>query len=529
MRLLAAAAAAAVVLLSCVGLPFELLAEPSAPIETPVPRQTRALATEAPPSATATPLATLSVTPAARFGRLQDHEAAMLPQFQADVAALSAATSYRIEAEVDFDGSSERATIDGVARIRYQHQGTEPLREIPLMLWPNDEQYRAEMSVGPAAIDGQLTRGAPELSGQAVRYQLPESVSPGDSVDLSVPFSLSAGGPIGEGAPARFGISQGVFFAPTFYPLVPPFLDGEWRVEDAPYGGDTTNSLVAAYWVRLEVPRELELAATGVEISRSETAADRLAVEYVSGPVRDFAFALGPLAREARRAGEVEIRLWYLPQHREDVDLVLDAAAFQLELLGELVGPYPYSELDIVDLPGAFGGIEYPALVTIGTLGGPWIVEPVVHEVAHQWFYGLIGDDQVNEPWMDEAFATYATALYLENANGRGRATGYLSDHRAVVREHPQGSRPIGEPVASYPGGQYRVLVYLKGALFYQELRQQLGDEVFFDFLQSFHQRYRYGFATAADFQSAAESSCRCQLDDLFDLWVYQGGPLAAP
>jgi aminopeptidase N len=76
---------------------------------------------------------------------------------------------------------------------------------------------------------------------------------------------------------------------------------------------------------------------------------------------------------------------------------------------------------------------------------------------------------------------------------------------------------------------EYGVYVYLKGALFFEALRNRLGEERFRTFLQSYFAQHRYGFATAASFQSTAEATCSCDLEDLFDLWVYQGGELPLP
>jgi aminopeptidase N len=247
----------------------------------------------------------------------------------------------------------------------------------------------------------------------------------------------------------------------------------------------------------------------------------------VSGPVRDFAFAIGPLISETREVDGVQVRGWALAQHLPDLTRMVNAAAAQVELLTEKVGPYPYVELDLVDLPGAYGGIEYPGLVTIGTLGGTNLIHPTVHEVGHQWFYGLIGDDQLREPWLDEGAATYTQVLYLEETEGSGSATGLLSDFREQLRGHPNPELPIGRSVAGYPTQrEYALFVYLKGALFFDALRAELGDEVFFAFLREYFQTFRYSIASAIDFQTTAEATCSCDLQALFDLWVYQGGEL---
>jgi hypothetical protein len=317
------------------------------------------------------------------------------------------------------------------------------------------------MSVTSALVDGERVSAEIELDGLAARFRLPIALDPGERADLTVPFQVIAEGPIGQSSPHRFGISEGVLFAPTFYPLVPRLVDGQWEVRDAPPGGDTTNSVVAAYRVAIEAPADLVLVASGTEVDRQPAGSDRVRVDFVSGPMRDFAFALGDLVGSTEVVDGVEMNVWLLASHQGDQRRVLSAAAAQLALMNELVGPYPYEELDLVDVPGAFGGIEYPGLVTVGTLGTSWVIEPVVHEVAHQWFYGLIGDDQLEEPWLDEAFATYATALYYENEIGSGRATGYLSDFRDILRSHPRPGTPIGMGVGMYEGRDYSLFVYL--------------------------------------------------------------------
>jgi hypothetical protein len=102
-----------------------------------------------------------------------------------------------------------------------------------------------------------------------------------------------------------------------------------------------------------------------------------------------------------------------------------------------------------------------------------------------------------------------------------------LSDFREQLRGHPSPELPIGRGVAAYPTQrEYALFVYLKGALFFDALRSDLGDEVFFAFLQEYFQTFRYSIASAKDFQTTAEATCGCDLQSLFDLWVYEGGEL---
>ncbi len=491
-----------------------------------IPVSTRALPPASTPTITLTPLPTLAPTPETE---IVDQTLALLPQFAEDVESFPNATRYWIQVKVDFDPSGEKARLRGLTRIQFHNPLDVGLQDLVLMLWPNDSQYQATMTAGPALIDGQLVMIEEELDGLALRMHLPHALPAGETLDVSVPFWIEAGR-IHRESPQRFGIAEGVLIAPTFYPLVPRLVEGEWQAEAPPPIGDRTNSDSAFYQVEITAPINLTLVASGTEIERDESIEGTQRVVFVTGPMRDFAFALGDLEIKSRKVGDVILRVWALSEHIDDLDKVLDAATVQFRLLSELMGPYPYVELDLVDSPGSFGGIEYPGLVFIGTMGSLNVIGPTIHEVAHQWFYGLIGDDQLYEPWLDEAAATYAETLYYEHVVGVGRATGFLTDLRDLLRQHPDPSKPIGLSVAEYgTWGENQLFVYYKGALFFDALRRELGDRVFFEFFQAYFQRHRYGFVKSQDFQTAAEEACGCDLNSLFDLWVYQGGELPVP
>jgi hypothetical protein len=456
-----------------------------------------------------------------------DPARALLPAFAEDGDLSPDLTRYWIETTVEFEPGELHASLRGQERLRYTVPAGETIEAVPLMLWPNDPQYDAEMRAGPALVNGTSIEGETDLGGIVIWLPLPQPAGPGEVLDISLPFEIEAAGPIGGFDPKRFGITEGVLAAPTFYPLVPRRIGGDWQVETAPPGGDTTNSDTAYYQVDLTVPEELATAASGVEAGSRANPDGTVTTRYVSGPMRDFAFVLGPLEPIEATVDDVIVRAWSLPDHSQDADEMLEAAARQLGLLNDLVGPYPYAELDVVDVPGAFGGIEYPGIVFIGTLGTSWLIEPTVHEVAHQWFYALIGDDQLHEPWLDEALATYAEVLYYEEVGQRGAAAGLLSQLRSWVRSTPDPTLPIGWGVGEYPDPDlYAAFVYGKGALFLDAFRGEVGDATFAEFLKRYFEQERYGFASGQEFQESAEATCACDLDELFDLWVWEGGEI---
>jgi len=511
----------AVLLVSCSGWmdPGAVSNGPS----TPAPAETVAL----PLKNTSTPQPTITPTPSpTQVYKIYEQSEAMLPQFSEDVDAHPRLTRYLIDVQVDFSEDSLEAGIQGEANIRFTNPTDEDLKDLVLMLWPNQDQYASTMTAGPVWVDDVQLEPTEELGGLALRIELPDAIDSGDAVDIRVPFRINAE-PFDPFSPRRFGTTQGVLIAPTFYPLIPRLVEGEWEVTSPPPGGDTTNSEVAFYQLHFTYPSDLALAASGVEVDGRVRGGSTEAT-YVTGPMRDVAFALGPFKEFSSEVQGVEVNTWLLEEHVLDEPIVADAAGTTLALLNELVGAYPYKELDVVDAPGAFGGIEYPGLVYIGTVGTPWMIEPTVHEVAHQWFYGLIGGDQIREPWLDEALATYAEALYYEREFGYGRSTGFLSQLRAAVRDGAHPTWPIGLDVGEFESSKdYGDIVYHKGALFIDALRRHLGDEVFFRFMHDYYVEFRYDVATTRDFQVSAEEACDCDLDALFNLWVHEGGEIA--
>jgi aminopeptidase N len=236
---------------------------------------------------------------------------------------------------------------------------------------------------------------------------------------------------------------------------------------------------------------------------------------------------VGPLTLTQREVDGITLNAYMLAEHADLEDEMLDYVETQVTTLQDRVGPYPFTELDVVDAPGAFGGIEYPGVIFIGVVedGSDFFVRATVHEVGHQWFYSLIGDDQLREPWLDEAAASYTEILYIEATDSPKASRNALVEFRAYVQFASDPELPIGLPVEGYgSGSDYGIIVYAKGALFFNALRQELGDEIFFNFLRAFFDEYRYGLATSADFHQVAEETCACDLDELFDLWVYVGG-----
>lgn len=301
----------------------------------------------------------------------------------------------------------------------------------------------------------------------------------------------------------RLGIAQDVALFSNWYPVLAVNQNGVWRADPYLPVGDPFLSEVANYQVTLSVPNGYQVAATGIEVSRS-TEAMELIVIYQANNMRDFAFVASPrLQLRSVRSNDVLIQTaWY--SDKQWADVALDVAERAVDTYSRLFGRYPYQSLTVAETAlGLFGGMEYPSLVILGPYGqrdssiaeAARIEQEVAHEVAHQWWYGAVGSDQILAPWQDESLATYSTILYLADRYGPAQ----LAEYRLAMPT-PSANR-ISDSLYDFTDWtSYFATAYVKGGHLLDDLRQRVGDVVFLQLLQAYYQRWQGHLASPADF-----------------------------
>lgn len=497
----------------------------------PTPSPTASLILS-PVAATATLTPTLSPPPTATPTRpspaadnLAAYRLALLPAFQADLDALPGLSRYEIIVQLDPD----RRLLTGQMQVRYTNVESTALDVLAFRLFANyPPRFTAReggIEVTHAQVDGYTVAPRLAVSDTVLWLPLGAPLPPGASITVALTFSETV--PLGPGgAYGAFSAADGIFALAHFYPLIPAYDEEGWHVELGPAMGDLTYSDVALYRVRFTAPSDFIVVASG-SAQQEEQEGNLTTWTLVGGPMRDFYIVASRVYRVLRRqVGPVQVSSYYLPGDEAGAERALEVAAAALRIFTEKFGPYPYAELDVAATATLAGGIEYPGVIVIARrgyqspdIGFDWTV---AHEVAHQWWYGLVGNDQVNEPWLDEALAQYAMLLYHEETAGAEaaalvRAQSFESVYDAAVREG--WDRPIGLPVAEY-GDDYGPIIYAKGPLFFQALRDELGDEAFFGLLRRYFAAYRYRNATGRDFLALAEAFTGRDLKPLYEKWV---------
>jgi len=311
------------------------------------------------------------------------------------------------------------------------------------------------------------------------------------------------------------------------YPILAPW-DGSWVAHPAFAWGDSIIAEVADYAVDLTVPDGWEVVASGTEV---EIAPGRYRVEGQN--LREMAIVLlRGYEIQTMSVGGVTVRSFTRPGQREAGQAALRVAAQAIGVFAEYLGPHPFSDLDVVSVPLRIAaGVEYPGLILAGEIYYErYPLDPLffpmifAHEVAHQWWYAEVGNDQVAEPWVDEALATYTSGLWFEAQGRFPEILRYWESGYAGGRRQNR-TAGIASPLWEFPGGNgYGGIVYSGGALFFHAVRERMGDDAFFRALVRYREEFRWKLARGADLLRILEEESPRPLDDLVRTWLGTSG-----
>jgi aminopeptidase N len=145
----------------------------------------------------------------------------------------------------------------------------------------------------------------------------------------------------------------------------------------------------------------------------------------------------------------------------------------------------------------------------------------IAHEVGHQWFYNLVGNDQLDEPWLDESLTQFITLQYFIDTYGQEGGDGFRAYLKGSWERVESKTIPIGLPVRSYSPLEYGAIVYGRGGLFFEALRDEMGANSFDIFIREYVKTNSWDIATPEKLKSQAANICGCDLTALFDKWVF--------
>ncbi len=414
--------------------------------------------------------------------------------------------------------------LTGKQDVRYTNNEDVPLTEIHFRLFPNI--LGGEMRISNLSVDGSPIEPRYGLQNSLMILPLAQSLEPGKSVIIHIDFSVT----VPQTVELNYGVlayADNVLALAHAYPMIAVYNEEGWNEEIPPQSGDVAFADASFYLMRVIAPKNVTVVTSGRTIN-AETAGQVQIQNVASGPARDFYLAASPEYEEtSQKFGEVTIRSYAPKSLASGSQAAVEVASHAIAVYDKRYSPYPYTELDIVTTPTLALGIEYPGAIAITSWiydgGGqnPYFEGTVAHEVGHQWFYNLVGDDQLDDPWLDESLTQFATLQYYSDEYGASGAEGFRADLEGRWAYVNNEKIPIGLPVADYTDYEYSAIVYGRGPLFFEALEQAMGRSAFDAFMREYTETLSWNISTPETLQSLAEKHCGCDLDEIFNEWVY--------
>lgn len=292
----------------------------------------------------------------------------------------------------------------------------------------------------------------------------------------------------------------------------------------------------ATYTFEITVPEPFVVAANGL---LTATRADGDSITYIwqtDYPLASYLVTVnvGDFVTQTLDGPDgLPIRNYFPADIAETAAITFGKTADMIAFFADRFGPYPFEAYGVVVADTRLGfALETQTLSLFGretALGRSSSENIVAHELAHQWFGNSVTPAQWQDIWLNEGFATYAAALWLEHTRGRQALDEYMVGIYLPLANPILVAGQFSPPGSPPPDNLFNGGVYLRGAWTLHALRLKIGDEAFFETLRAYHDRYRYGNAATGDFIAVAEAVSGVDLADFFDGWLYAETVPAVP
>jgi aminopeptidase N len=447
---------------------------------------------------------------------------ALQPWARAVFEQLGPIPAYVIQAALSDDGSD----LDGRLTVTVPNAGPTAWPDLVFRLYPNMPQYAAHISVSDVAAEGRSLAAEYIADATALRIVLPQPLAPGDSATITMQFNVEL--PRHTETYTLFGWGDDILSLPGFYPTLAVRDQENWMTSTPPVFADVLFNAVADYRLELTAPADLTIVASGVTLSTGESTGSRSTWHIAGAPLRDLTlFASRRWQMVTDSAAGAVVSSYFPAGATASGEAALYHAAAALRLFSDLYGPYPYREFKVVAAPLGRRGMEYSGVVAIGEAlydqRRDELAFLVAHETAHQWWYAQVGNDPLTDPWLDEGLAEYAAFDYYRGIYGPAAAEDLLTRRwQAPVRFGDGGgiAGTVAMPADRMDERSYQLLAYAKAALFFNALREQVGDEAYRQTLQAYVRAYRWQIATPQQLLGLVQSATGADVRTLVSRWL---------
>ncbi len=449
-------------------------------------------------------------------------------------------SSYDIKAVYD----EQTRTIEAKMTVNYVNASDAILDEVCFHLYPqayrenarfkavSDKNYAAAYangaSYGGITIDSLAVNGESKeitIAGEdedILVVSLEENkLQPTQSVKIEMDFSLAL-----PCVRHRFGYDGRTVNLGNWYPIACVYENGNFVTSPYYSSGDPFYSDCADYSVSLTVPDGLTAALSGKSV---KTVNGDKTITFSSSikSARDYAAVIGEFTMLGTSVNGVDINYYY--SNDETPQSSLTAARDAIKTYSELFGNYPYESFSVVKTHFLHGGMEYPSLVYVSdAVNAEMQTEVIAHEAAHQWWYAVVGNNQVDNAWMDEGLTEFTTGMFYEKnptygVNNEKRTADALSAYVFYYDtfKNKTADTSMTRKVCDYASEfEYTYMNYVKGSLMFDALRLSVGEDKFVSSLKEYYTTYKFKNATPDELIGCFERNCGKDMKNFFSSWL---------
>ncbi len=324
----------------------------------------------------------------------------------------------------------------------------------------------------------------------------------------------------------RFGYYNNNINLGNWYPIICEYSGGKFDTTPYYATGDPFFSSIANYEVTFSYPEKYSLCSTGEIKSEKNNGKNTAKISAIA--VRDFAMCLS-LNSKVLSSKQGDVNVFYMGEHNESAEKYLKIARQAIEYFGKIFGKYPYTTLSVAKTPFVYGGMEYPNLVFVSDsmASEEEMLKVIVHEIAHQWWYAVVGNNETKEAWLDESLSEYSTALFFKEYPSykityddliSNALSSYLLYVDVVQTIRGDVITKMNLAVNEYQNDyEYSYMVYIKGVIMFDSLKEMVGEKKLLSGFKKYYTENKFQNATKQDFYDAFSSGCHKDLKGFFE------------
>lgn len=454
-----------------------------------------------------------------------------------ELVAIKTMPAYYNTYKISLDVNPETRGVSGVEKISYKNTTGKDLKRIYFHLYLNafsstcenkpyfnefeEKIFKYGKDTGLIDIKSVHINNEKVIFSEdetILKIELPQILKENEETEITLQFDSYI-----PKIAHRTGANDKAIWLGNYIPILCEYDKSGWRTDPYYPAGDPFYSDISNYEVKVTAPKEYEVIGTGDEVITEDGINNitTLSAEMV----REFALAISRdyKVKTIKTQNDVNINFYYYSNDVYNINDILKVAEKSINYYSDKLGNYSYKELDIVETDLFFnGGMEYPAFIMVDSsyIKKSSSINSIVHEIGHQWFYNIIGNDQINEAWLDEGLNSYVQQKVLNQSEDIDKK---LIEEYNLLKDN---LKDVEQKSLNLTLGQYKDwnsyynTQYIRGKIMIYSLNKKMGNELFDTFLKVYYKKYSFKTVTTEDFINTAEEVYGSDLSYFFEKWI---------